>query len=215
MAVPIHVIAPYMANCDLVAFQKCLFVNKEFNAYATEHTLKFVKAVFLKRHPLFWRRIKRRISRIEDFKGINIKVLLGVLDALKTIRSRKKGDKYQHLLKPLLDRSLFTEYAFAKDQDEEFTAQTLNIVLDLAEYAKEFTAGVIFPKKWVFYAVMDYSFYGITELSEYNLMFAHPGFQKQVLMRAVGAAPEDFKYMPGELRCKVRRLLGDIIAHLS
>jgi hypothetical protein len=215
MSVPIHVIAPFMANNDMEAFQKCLILNKEFNSYATEHTLKFVKAAFLKRHPLFWKCIKRRITRIEDFKGIDIKVLMDVLDALKIIKSRKKGDKYQHLLSPLLDRSLFTEYAFAKDQDIEITVQTVNIILELAEYAKDFKADVVSPKKWVFYAVMDYCFHGIKELRDSNLLFSHLKFHEQILNRVNGVVPVDFKHMPKYLRSKIRSKIDEIKMGLS
>jgi hypothetical protein len=202
--IPIHVIAPYMANDDLTSFQNCLILNKEFNTYASERTLKFVKTVFHARHPLFWKCIKRCISKIEDFKGINIKVLLHILDALKVIKSRNKGDRYQHLLKPLLDRSIFTEYAFSKDQDVDVTLHTMNIIVALIEYAKEFEADNLSPKKWVVYAFVDYGFHGIMELSEHNYLFAQPGIFRQVLTYAVS---QDFKYMPRGLRLRFGMLI--------
>lgn len=215
MAPPIHVMAPYMANGDLLAFQKCMILNKEFNPYTIEHKLLHFKALLIVKHPEFWNRIETHVKRMSDLKSFDLKVFLGVLDAFITIKNRKKGEKYQHLLKPLMNREIFADNAFRKGQSNEVIIKTLYIMLALAEYSSQFTSGIIDPKKWVFYATVDYSFYGIMHLQENNNAFCSTAYQIQILAKADTVHPSDYRQMPPETRYKLQRLFGDIKANLK
>lgn len=210
--IPIHLIAPFMANNDLIAFQKCLILNKEFHSYAKEHTFTHLNALFTAKHPVFWSRIKKHVGIMDDLKSFDLKVLLSVLDAFEIIKNRKKGERYQHLLKPLMNRTIFSEHAFEKGQTKQDILRTLTILVMLVEYSALFRSGTIDPKKWTFYAMLDYGFYGIAHLQENDNVFCDTKFQRSIFDKSDTTLPSDFKEMPSEPRYKLQRLLGDIMA---
>jgi len=71
----------------------------------------------------------------------------------------------------------------------------------------------VHPKKWAFYATLDYSFYGILHLQEGNDVFCNSKFQKNVFDKSNTTLLSDFQDMPCEPRYKLQRLLGDIKAY--
>ena len=202
---------------DCLELLKFQLVNKDFNtkcSYLMNDFLDVIADKFI--DETFPKKFNADALRRVIHEGIiDMRIMHGILTAIPTIlQPERKRSRYQHILKPLLTRQIFTDKVTQLDSIKDTCFESINFLISCYDITHNMYLNIdpmprVRPDLWFLYALMDFIHLLIN--TQNSMLSASTPLRNVLAMKVKRAlAIRVYMVMPPEPRYRMEMLLVGI-----
>jgi flagellin-specific chaperone FliS len=193
---------------ELLELRKFLLVNVEYNAMYKNLKNEYYEMLCVAFNNEF--HDVNITTKVFEENYLNIPKLYNIFKNAVAILDRKKGQKYQHILKPLLTRELYSDNVFNTHTSSDIS--TISFLISLYDYINaRITRDVVNVNCWILFFLME--FLHLMKMNNKLSALCNENFANIAKNRLLYIESIHWPHMlPPESAYRIQRLVGEMLA---